>query len=153
MAINRVVLVGRLASDPERRYTPSGVPVANFRIAVTDPYRRTAEGDFESSFFTVIAWRQSADYAANYLQKGRLIAVDGRLQQRSWTAQDGTRRSVVEIVADRLQALDRPREAVEEPGLPAEVARPEEPISPGVITPAPEFDAEAEPYTDPFADD
>lgn len=153
MPINRVVLVGRLVADPERRYTATGVPVATLRIAVTDPFRRTAEGDFESNFFTVIAWRQSADYAANYLHKGRLIAVDGRLQQRSWTAQDGTRRSVVEIVADRVQGLDRPREAGEEPAPVGEVAQLDEHVSPGAVTPMPDLDAEAEPFNDPFVDE
>ncbi|MGQ9523559.1 MAG: single-stranded DNA-binding protein [Armatimonadota bacterium] len=150
--VNRVVLVGRLASDPERRYTPSGVPVTSFRIAVADPYRRTPEGDFESSFFTVITWQKSADYAANYLQKGRLVAVDGRLQQRSWTGQDGTRRSVVEIVAERVQGLDRPREATQEPGFPAEIEHADDVVSQGSFTSRIDSDEDLD-LEDPFSSD
>lgn len=116
--LNRVVLIGRLASDPELRYTPSGVAVANFRLAVS---RRVAnaQGENEADFFSVVAWRQAAEFAANYLTKGRLVAIDGRLQSRSWVAQDGTRRNVVEIVADIVRALERPKETatseIEEP--------------------------------------
>jgi single-strand DNA-binding protein len=118
--MNRVILVGRIASDPELRYTPSGVPVANFRLAVNRD-RPSQQGEREADFFTVVAWRQSAEFAANYLSKGRLVAVDGRLQARQWTTQDGQKRSMVEVVADRLEGLDRPRE-----GAPAAEAKPAE---------------------------
>jgi single-strand DNA-binding protein len=104
--INRVVLVGRLVADPELKYTPSGVPVASLRIAVDRPFT-SASGERETDFINVVAWRQSAEFAANYLAKGRLIAVDGRLQIRQWTTQDGQRRQSAEVVSDRLQALDR----------------------------------------------
>lgn len=109
MNFNRVILVGRLTRDPEIRTTPEGITVARFRIAVN----RLTRGEEQADFFDVVAWRNQADFVANYLGKGRLVLVEGRLQNRSWTAQDGTRRSTVEIVALTVRGLDRPREAVE----------------------------------------
>ena len=107
--LNRVVLIGRLVADPELRYTPSGVPVANFRMAVDRRFTK-ADGERETDFINIVAWRQSAEFAANYLGKGRLVAIDGRLQIRQWTTQDGQRRQTAEVVADSIQGLDRPRE-------------------------------------------
>lgn len=106
--LNRVVLIGRLATDPELKYTPSGIAVASFRIAVDR--RPNAQGEKETDFIPIVAWRQSAEFASTYLTKGRLVAVDGRMQVRSWVAQDGTRRYVTEVVADELRGLDRPKE-------------------------------------------
>jgi len=108
--MNVVVLIGRLVADPELRYTPNGIAVATLRIAV-DRRQKTETGEKVSDFFNVVAWRQSAEYAANYLNKGRLVAVQGRLQQRNWVQQDGQKRSVVEVLADSVQGLDRPRES------------------------------------------
>jgi len=110
--INRVVLVGRLASDPEIRYAPSGVAVANMRIAVDKGLSREnqREGEPTADFFSVVAFKQSAEFASNYLGKGRLVAVDGRLQQRNWVDQQGQKRSTVEVVADRLRGLDKREE-------------------------------------------
>jgi single-strand DNA-binding protein len=107
--LNRVVLIGRLVADPELRYTGSGVPVANFRIAVDRPFTNAA-GERETDFINIVAWRQRAEFAANYLGKGRLVAIDGMLQIRQWTTQDGQRRSTAEVVADNVRGLDRPRE-------------------------------------------
>jgi len=107
--VNRVVLVGRLTRDPEIKYTPSGVAMATMGIAVDKgiPRDKQREGEPTADFFNVVAWRHSAEFASNYLGKGRLVAVDGRLQQRSWVDQQGQKRSMVEVVADRLQGLDR----------------------------------------------
>jgi len=107
--INRVVLVGRLTRDPEIRYTPSGVAMATMGIAVDKNLAKEnqREGEPTADFFNVVAWRHSAEFASNYLSKGRLVAIDGRLQQRSWVDPQGQKRSVVEVVADRLQGLDR----------------------------------------------
>ena len=107
--INRIVLTGRLVRDPELRYTGSGIPVANMRIAVDRPFKGQ-DGEKQTDFIDVVAWRQSAEFAANYLAKGRLIAVDGRLQIREWEGQDGIRRFSAEVVADRVEGLDRPRD-------------------------------------------
>jgi single-strand DNA-binding protein len=106
--LNRVVLIGRLANDPELKYTPSGIAVSTFTLAVN----RTpnAQGEREADFVPIVAWRQQAEFAANYLTKGRLVAVDGKLQIRSWVAQDGTRRKNAEVIADNLRSLDRPKE-------------------------------------------
>lgn len=101
--INRVVLVGRLSNDVELRYTPSGVAVARFGIAVGG--RPSKDGKDTVSFFSVTVWNKAAETASQYLSKGKQIAVDGRLEQRTWTAQDGTRRSVVEVIAERVEFL------------------------------------------------
>jgi single-strand DNA-binding protein len=107
--LNRVILIGRLTADPELRYTPSGVPVASFRLAV-DRQFKSQGGERETDFINIVAWRKSAEFAANYLTKGRLISVEGRLQVRQWTTNDGQRRTSYDIVADNIQGLDRPRE-------------------------------------------
>lgn len=109
--LNRVVLIGRMANDPELRYTPSGIPVATFRLAVDRV--PNAQGERETDFIPIVAWRQSAEFVANYLTKGRLLAVDGRLQIRSWIAQDGTKRKSAEVVAETLKSLDRPKETTD----------------------------------------
>jgi single-strand DNA-binding protein len=106
MSLNRVVLVGRLTRDPEMRYTPSGVAVASMGIAV-NRFTKNEQGDYETDFFDVVAWRRTAEFAQNYLTKGRLVSVDGRLQNRSWVGQDGVKRTKTEIVADDIQGLDR----------------------------------------------
>lgn len=140
--LNRIVLIGRLANDPELKYTPSGIPVATFRLAVDR--RPNSQGEREADFIPIVAWRQSAEFAANYLTKGRLLAIDGRLQIRSWVAQDGTRRSMAEVVAENLKSLDRPKEKTESP---TEVA--------GVDEPATEESAPSatEELDDPFAEE
>ena len=107
--LNSVVLVGRLVADPELKYTPSGVAVCTLRLAV-DRRFKSAGGEKETDFFDIVCWRQSADFASNYLSKGRLVAVEGRLQQRTWTQPDGQKRSKIDVVADNIQGLDRPRD-------------------------------------------
>lgn len=107
MSLNRVTLVGRLVADPELKYTPQGVAVAQLRIAVNRVTKNEA-GEYESDFFNMVAWRRSAEFASTYLKKGRLISVDGRLRTRSWVDQaTGQKRSVVEIEAENLEGLDR----------------------------------------------
>jgi single-strand DNA-binding protein len=106
--MNVVALVGRMVADPELKYTPSGVAVCSFRIAV-DKRTKSESGEKQADFFDIVAWRQSAEFAANYLSKGRLVAVSGRLQQRSWVQQDGQKRSAVEVVADKITGLDKPK--------------------------------------------
>ena len=135
--LNRVTLIGRLTADPELRYTGAGVPVANFRIAVDRSFS-SASGERQTDFINIVAWRQRAEFAANYLTKGRLVAVDGRLQIREWTTQDGQRRRTAEVVADELHGLDRRREEGAEP--PSDVAAPpaeEDEVGEGSDTPDP----------------
>lgn len=106
--LNRVILIGRLTADPELRYTPTGLPVASFRLAVDRP--KNQAGEKQTDFVNIVAWRQQAEFAANYLNKGRLVAIEGRLQIRQWTTQDGQRRTTAEVVCDRVQGLDRRKE-------------------------------------------
>jgi single-strand DNA-binding protein len=91
-----VSFAGNLTDDPELRHTEAGIVRATFRVAVS------ARKDQEASFFTVIVWRDQAEHAAKSLAKGSRVVVVGRLQQRSWTAEDGSARSVVEVVAKEL---------------------------------------------------
>lgn len=107
--LNHVVLIGRIGRDPELRYTPSGVAVASFSLAVNRQFK-SQSGEQETDWFNIVAWKQQAEFAANYLGKGRLVAVQGRLQARSWVAQDGTKRNTVEVVAERLTGLDKPKD-------------------------------------------
>lgn len=110
MSLNRVILIGRLTRDPELKYTSSGVAVANFTVAVDRNTAPNAQGERETDFVPCVAWRQSAEFAANYLQKGRLVAVDGRLQIRKYQSQEGQNRTFTEVVCERVQGLDRPRQ-------------------------------------------
>lgn len=119
MDLNRVILIGRLASDPELKYTPSGIAVTQFRLAVNRPISaeaRQSGQEKQADFFSIVAWRQSAEYAANYLGKGRLVAVEGRLQVREYVTQDGQKRRDVEVVVDNLKSLDKPKEGAEGTG-------------------------------------
>ena len=107
MSMNRIVLAGRLTRDPELRYTTSGIAVASLCIAV-DRTTKNENGEYDTDFFDITAWRQTAEFAQKYLGKGRLIGVDGRLQNRSWVDQvTGQKRTKAEIVADSLQGLDK----------------------------------------------
>src|SRR5574340_1247580 len=112
--LNRVILIGRLVADPELPYTPSGLPVASMRIA-GDRFRSKESPERQADFINLVAWRQQAEFAANYLGKGRLIAVEGRLQIRPWTTQDGQKRTSAEVVVDRIQSLERPKEGGAQP--------------------------------------
>ncbi len=111
MSLNRVVLIGRLAKDPELRFTPDGTPVATLRLAVSRP--PTKEGQQGADFFNVVVWRRLAELCSEYLGKGRLIAVEGRLRRRDWKTSEGQPRSDVEVVASNIQFLDRKVEGVE----------------------------------------
>lgn len=105
--MNSVNLVGRLTRDPENTITTSGKSVVNFSIAVNKRVK-PSDGSPDADFFRVVAWGQTADYVGNYLGKGRLVSVSGRLQSRKYTANDGTNREIVEVVAESVQGLDRP---------------------------------------------
>lgn len=108
MMYNRVILIGRLTRDPELRYVPSGAPVASFTLAVDRPFR-DQQGNRETDFIDVVAWRKLAEQVSQYVTKGRLVAVEGRLQIRSYETQDGQKRKVAEVVADGIRFLDRAR--------------------------------------------
>lgn len=103
--INRVILVGRLTKDPEFRTTPSGVSIANFTLAVNRTFTN-AQGEREADFINVVVFRKQAENVNNYLFKGNLAGVDGRLQSRSYENNEGKRIFVTEIVADSVQFLE-----------------------------------------------
>ncbi|HHY22536.1 MAG TPA: single-stranded DNA-binding protein [Bacilli bacterium] len=107
--INRVVLVGRLTRDPELRYTPNGVAVTSFTLAVNRTFSNQ-QGEREADFINCIVWRKQAENVANYLRKGSLAGVEGRLQTRSYDNNEGRRVYVTEVVCDSVQFLE-PRNA------------------------------------------
>ena len=102
--MNKAILIGNLANDPETRTTQSGIAQCTFRLAVQ---RRFANqnGVREADFLTIVCWRQTAELCSRYLSKGRKVAVEGSIQTRSYDAQDGTKRYVTEIIADNVEFL------------------------------------------------
>lgn len=104
MSINNWVGVGRLTKDPELRYTANGTAVTNFTIACNRPFK--TDGKQEADFINCVVWRKPAENLANYMKKGNLIGVDGRIQTRSYEGQDGKRVYVTEVVADSVQFLE-----------------------------------------------
>jgi single-strand DNA-binding protein len=100
--LNRVILIGRLTRDPELKYTPNGTAVANFSIAVNRKFNKE-----ETDFIDIVAWRQSAEFCANYGSKGRLMAIEGRLQVRNYENKEGQKRKAVEVIADDVRFLDK----------------------------------------------
>ncbi|MFH5606204.1 single-stranded DNA-binding protein [Listeria monocytogenes] len=110
--MNRVVLVGRLTKDPDLRYTPAGAAVATFTLAVNRPFKNT-QGEQEADFINCVVWRKPAENVANFLKKGSLAGVDGRVQTRNFEGNDGKRIFVTEIVAETVQFLEPKQNAVE----------------------------------------
>ena len=110
--VNVVVLAGRLVADVEVKKTSSGSSVAGVRLAV-DRIRKDDQGNKITDFFDVTLWGKSAEFAGQYLGKGRLVAVTGSLQVRSWTDKDGQKHSRVEVNADTIRALDSPKKSAE----------------------------------------
>lgn len=103
--MNRAILVGRLVKDPDLRYTPNGVPVATFTLAVNRTYTNQ-QGEREADFINCVIWRKPAENVANFLKKGSLAGVDGRIQTRNFEGQDGKRVYVTEIQAESVQFLE-----------------------------------------------
>ena len=102
--MNKVILIGRLSQDPEMRTTPNGVATTSFSVAVSRNYTNQ-NGERDTDFFRCVAWRNQAENIAKYCQKGSQVAVEGRLQNRSYDAQDGTKRYVTEVIADNVTFL------------------------------------------------
>ena len=103
--MNKVILIGNICADIESRTTSSGIPTCTLRLAVQ---RRVAnrDGQRESDFFNIVCWRQTAEFCAKYLSKGRKVAVEGSLQTRSYDAQDGSKRYVTEVIAENVEFCD-----------------------------------------------
>jgi single-strand DNA-binding protein len=103
--LNRVILIGRLTKDPELRYTPAGVAVTQFTLAVDRQFSGSKE-EREADFIPIVTWRQLAETCANYLRKGRLAAVEGRIQVRNYENNEGRRVYVTEVIADNVRFLE-----------------------------------------------
>jgi len=110
--LNKVMLIGRLGSDPEIRYTQDGTPVANFSLATDSPIKRGDQWESETEWHRIVAWRRLAEICNEYLSKGRLVYVEGRLRTRSWEDRDGNKRWTTEIIARDIQILE-PKGATE----------------------------------------
>ena len=110
--MNNVIIIGNLTAKPEAYTTQGGVSRSTFRVAVRRRFAN-ANGQHESDFFTVVAWRQTAEFCNKYLDKGHKVAVEGTLQVRQYDAQDGSKRTVTEIIAENVESL-QPRERKEE---------------------------------------
>ena len=104
--LNRVILIGRLTKDPELRYTPAGVAVTQFTLAVDRPFTSGGSKEREADFINIVTWRQLAETCANYLRKGRLTAVEGRIQVRNYDNNEGKRVYVTEVIADNVRFLE-----------------------------------------------
>ncbi len=108
--LNKAILIGRLVADPQLRYTGSGHACTNFTLAVDRPFVSQG-GERETDFIDIVTWRKQAETCANHLAKGRLVAVEGRLEIRSYDDQNGVRRKAASIVADNVRFLDRAKES------------------------------------------
>lgn len=141
--LNRIVLIGRLTQDPELRYTNSGVPVASFTLAVDRP-RPNQAGERETDFINIVVWQKQGELCAQYLRKGRLAAVDGRLQLRQYDNREGQKVRVAEVIADNVRFLDRANDQGPGAASPAKA-------SPDAGARQPRGDSRYQ--DDPFADD
>jgi len=115
-SLNKVIIIGNVGGEPEMRYTPSGSPVTTFRVATNRAYT-TPEGERrqETEWFSVLAWNKLAEQCNQFLNKGRLVYVEGRLRTRTWEGQDGQRHQKVEVIASRVTFLDRQPSSGEKP--------------------------------------
>ncbi len=106
VSLNKVFLVGNLTKDPELRYTPQGTAVTTLRIAVNRLFKdKDGQQQKDTCFLSVVVWRQMAEVCNQYLQKGRQVFVEGRLQSRSWQNNEGQNRSILEVIASRVQFM------------------------------------------------
>ena len=125
-SLNKVMIIGNVGNEPEMRFTPNGNPVTSFRVATNRIYT-TPDGERkqETDWFTVVAWNKLAEQCNQFLGKGRLVYVEGRMHNRSWEGQDGQKRYRTEVVANRVTFLDRQASA-SLPGEKSEDAETEE---------------------------
>jgi single-strand DNA-binding protein len=123
--LNRVFMIGRLTKDPEIRQTTNGTPVTNFSIAINRRYKN-ANGEWkdETTFVGIVAWQKLAELCKQYLTKGRAVLVEGKLQTHSWETEDGQKRSLIEVRADRIEFLDRESRGETAPASNAEPGAP-----------------------------
>ena len=108
--LNRIIIMGRLARDPELRRTQTGTPVASFRLAVERDFKDKATGERSTDWIDVVAWRSTAEFVSRFFTKGRMAVVEGRLQMRDWTDKEGNKRTSAEVVADNVYFGDSKRD-------------------------------------------
>ena len=108
--LNRIIIMGRLARDPELRHTQTGTPVATFRMAVDRDFKDKNTGERATDWIDVVAWRGTGEFVSRYFSKGRMAVVEGRLQIREWTDKEGNRRTTAEVVADNVYFGDSKRD-------------------------------------------
>ena len=108
--LNRVILMGRLTADPEHKQTPSGVSVTSFSIAVDRNYSNK-DGNRQTDFINIVAWRNTADFICRYFSKGRMIAIEGSIQTRNYEDKNGNKRTAFEVVADQVYFADSKSDA------------------------------------------
>ena len=102
---NKVILIGNLTADPELKMTQTGIPVTSFSIAVGRRYAKETD-EVKADFINIVCWRKSAEFVAKYFNKGKKILIEGQLQTRSYTANDGSKRYVTEVVADNVSCVE-----------------------------------------------
>ena len=107
--LNKIILMGRLTRDPELRRTGNGTAVTSFTIAVDRDFK-SQNGDKETDFIDVVAWRSTAEFVSKHFAKGRMAAVEGKLQIRDWTDKDGAKRRTAEVIADNVYFADSKRD-------------------------------------------
>lgn len=107
MSLNKVMLIGRLGRDPDLHYTQSGQAVANFSMATDESYNKDGQKIEKTEWHRVVVWGKQAEFCGNYLAKGRKVFVEGKLETRKWQDKDGQDKYTTEIIAARVQALDR----------------------------------------------
>lgn len=141
--LNRIVLIGRLTRDPDSQYTPSGIAITKFSIAVDRDFKNKETGEKETDFFDVVTFRQTADFVSKYVTKGRLVSVEGRLQTRKYVSRDGVNKTAFDIQAENVHGLDKGADASNGDGY----AQPA-PAATVPNTPAPAYDP-----NDPFSEE
>ena len=109
--LNRIIIMGRLARDPELRRTQTGTPVVSFRLAVDRDFKDKNTGEKATDWIDVVAWRNTAEFVQRYFTKGRMAVVEGRLQIRDWTDKEGGKRTTAEVVAENVYFGDNKRDA------------------------------------------
>ena len=108
--LNRIIIMGRLARDPELRHTQAGTPVASFRLAVDRDFKDKTTGERITDWIDVVAWSHTGEFVSRYFTRGRMAVVEGRLQMRNWTDKDGNKRVSAEVVADNVYFGDSKRD-------------------------------------------
>ena len=149
--MNRVVLIGRLTAKPELRYTGSNLPYTRFSVAVNRNFTN-AQGQREADFINIVVWRKQAENVCNFLNKGSLVAIEGRIQTGSYDAQDGSKRYTTEVVADSVQFLESKGQREASTSNSGNTMSPYDYQTPSTPSPQPNFTNNVSVEDDPFAD-